>query len=117
MPQARLAPLYDLASALPYPQQIPPRKATMAMKIGSSYRIQQIRRRDWEKLARELRLTPSGVLDRIANLAGRIPDGAEAVAKTIHKEGVRHPVISRIVEQMGEHITRCVDALSSTSAS
>ena len=115
--RARLAPLYDLASALPYPQQIPPRKATMAMKIGSNYRIQQIRRRDWEKLARELRLTPSGVLDRIADLAGRIPGGAEAVAKTIHKEGVRHPVISRIVEQMGEHITRCADALSSTGAS
>ena len=114
---ARLAPLYDLASALPYPQQIPPHKATMAMKIGSNYRIQQIRRRDWKKLARELRLTPSGVLDRIADLAGRIPDGAEAVAKTIHKEGVRHPVISRIVEQMGEHITRCTDALSSTGAS
>jgi uncharacterized protein with PhoU and TrkA domain len=56
-------------------------------------------------------------MDRIADLAGRIPDGAEAVAKTIHKEGVRHPVISRIVEQMGEHITRCVDALSSTGAS
>ncbi|HEY5744383.1 MAG TPA: hypothetical protein VIS99_17795 [Terrimicrobiaceae bacterium] len=86
------------------------------MKIGSNYRIQQIRRRDWKKLARELRLTPSGVLDRIADLAGQIPDRAEAVAKTIHKEGVRHPVISRIVEQMGEHITRCVDALSSTGA-
>jgi serine/threonine-protein kinase HipA len=101
--RVRLAPLYDLASALPYPRQIPPRKAALAMKIGSHYRIQQIRRRDWEKLAREFRLPPPEILDRIANMAQRIPEAAMAVATDIGKEGLRHPVIRVIAEKLSSH--------------
>jgi serine/threonine-protein kinase HipA len=112
--QARLAPLYDLASALPYPRQIPPRKAVLAMKIGSHYRIQEIRRRDWENLAREFRLPPAEILERIANMAQRIPTAATAVAGTIEKEGVRHPVIRAITEKLRSHTEARLHALASS---
>ena len=70
--RARLSPLYDVASAIPYPQQVYPRKAALAMKIGSHYRIQQIRSADWKKLARDLRLVPGEISARIENMAEQI---------------------------------------------
>jgi serine/threonine-protein kinase HipA len=40
----RLAPLYDLASALPY-SQIDLKRAKMSMKIGSEYKFQNVHQR------------------------------------------------------------------------
>ena len=111
---ARLAPLYDLASSLPYPAQIQPRKATLAMKVGSHYQIQKIRRRDWEKMARELRLSPAWMLERLIDMAGRLPDAAQTVAKFLAKEGVRHPVIPRLVEDISRHTEQCLAAVDSS---
>ena len=63
--QVRLAPLYDLASSLPYPRQIDPMKARLAMKIGGSYRLRDITRRHWESCARDLRMPADALLARI----------------------------------------------------
>ena len=111
--RARLAPLYDLASALPYPLQIQPRKAALAMKVGSHYRIHDIRRRDWEKLARELRLPPAEFIDRIVDMAGRIPDAARMTAETLRKGGMEHPVISLLSETLTFHSAERMGALKS----
>jgi serine/threonine-protein kinase HipA len=53
----RLAPLYDVASILPYPD-INLQKAKVSMKIGSEYKIRNIRAYHWRKLAAELKLDP-----------------------------------------------------------
>jgi len=111
--RARLAPLYDLASALPYPRQIQPRKAELAMKIGSHYRIRDIRRRDWEKLARELRLGPAEFIDRIIGMAGRIPEAARVTAESLENDGLKHPVISLISEKLCSHSAECAEVLKS----
>ncbi|MEO6847437.1 MAG: type II toxin-antitoxin system HipA family toxin [Chthoniobacterales bacterium] len=102
--RARLAPLYDLASAVPYPQQIPPRKASLAMKVGSHYRIQQIRSSDWKKLARELRLSPGEVFDRIGDLAEKIEFEAKKVAGRMKEENITHPVVARLAEGLIAHV-------------
>ena len=57
----RLAPLYDLASILPY-RTISLQKAKLAMKIGGEYRLSNIGLRSWHKFATELRLD-EGLLD------------------------------------------------------
>ncbi len=51
----RLAPLYDISSALPYPQ-LQKRKIKMAMKIGSHYRWWDIQLRDWQATAEDMHL-------------------------------------------------------------
>lgn len=77
--QVRLAPLYDVASALPHLDH--PRKARMAQKIGGEYRPSAIGRRHWDRLARSLGLGTEDVYTRIAALAQRLPDAlADAVA-------------------------------------
>ena len=109
--KVRLAPLYDLASSLPYPQQIQPRKASMAMKIGSHYKISEISGTDWKKLAKELRIPPDGVLERIRDMADQIAGLSETVAATLTNEGVTHPVTNRIVDELKSHVKKCRLAL------
>ena len=111
--RARLAPLYDLASALPYALQIQPRKAALAMKVGSHYRIREIGRPDWEKLARELRLGPAEFIDRIIEIAGLIPDAARVTAESLENGGLKHPVISLILEKLCSHSAERAEALKS----
>ncbi len=109
--KVRLAPLYDLASSLPYPQQIQTRKASMAMKIGSHYQISEISGTDWKKFAKELRISPDGVLEHIRHMADRIGGSSEVVAAALTHEGVTHPVIGRIVDALKSHVKKCVLAL------
>lgn len=114
--RVRLAPLYDLASALPYPRQIPPQKAALALKIGSHYRILRIRRGDWERLARELRLPPADLLARIDAMAQRIPQAVLTVADSLDKEGVRHPVIHLLADKLIGHSRERMRALAISDA-
>ncbi|MCP3367670.1 HipA domain-containing protein [Bradyrhizobium cajani] len=54
-PLVRLAPLYDIASILPY-DHVDQRKIKLAMKVGGEYKLDQIGLRQWEKFARETNL-------------------------------------------------------------
>lgn len=105
--QNALAPLYDLASALPYPVQISPHKAKLAMKIGSKYRIKEIARRHWEATARELKLPAGELVDRIISLAERLPDASSKVASSLRSEGIDHAVIGVLCDQLTVRATEC----------
>ncbi len=105
--QVRLAPLYDLASALPYPVQISPHKAKLAMKIGSKYRIKEIARRHWETMAKELKLPIGELVDRIISLAERLPDASAKVASSLRSEGIDHVVVSVLCDQLTVRATEC----------
>jgi serine/threonine-protein kinase HipA len=54
-PTVRLAPLYDIASILPY-DDVDVQKIKLAMKVGGEYKLNQIGLRQWQKFAREVRL-------------------------------------------------------------
>lgn len=110
--QVRLAPLYDVASSLPYSQQIQPRKAKLALKIGREYRLQRIDRRDWETCARELRLPAKGLLHRILQLAEALPDAAKETAHQLQSSGITAPIIPKLVAALGGHCQNCITALS-----
>src|SRR3546814_18173988 len=78
-PQARLAPLHDIASALAYPDFHLP-KLKMAMKIGGYYRLSAIGRQAWIRLSENLRLDREVVLYRISGLIERISDAFDIAA-------------------------------------
>lgn len=82
--QVRLAPLYDLASALPYDDMYVP-KLKMAMRIGGEYRLERIRARHWRRFAEQNSLDPEAVIIRIADLAERMPD---SLAAATHSETI-----------------------------
>lgn len=109
--QVRLAPLYDLSSALPYPRQIAPRDATLAMKIGGKYQLAGIGARAWEKLARELHLDFGALRDRILHLAGAMPEAATRVGDEIKTRGIAHDVIGRLVAALQQRALDCKIAM------
>jgi serine/threonine-protein kinase HipA len=79
--QVRLAPLYDISSALPYPELMNPHKLKLAMKVGKEYRVKYIARREWTRLAQDLDLDAEELLSRVRQLGEAIPDAmAEAAA-------------------------------------
>ena len=110
--QVRLAPLYDLASSLPYPRQIQPRTATLAMKIGSEYRLWRIGKQEWESCARELRISSKELFNRIAQMTGCLPEAAERTAHRLARDGINHPVISSLVDCLLAHCRKCAEAIS-----
>jgi hypothetical protein len=62
--QVRLAPLYDLASALPYDNLYLP-KLKMAMRIGGEYTAGRIGRRHWQSLATSVGVDPDRLYQRV----------------------------------------------------
>lgn len=96
--QVRLAPLYDVASALPHLNH--PRKARMAQKIAGEYRPSFIGRRHWERLARPLGLDPDEACARITSLAERLPDAFSEAAKASDLNKDEQRIADTIREQI-----------------
>ena len=102
-PQVRLAPLYDLASALPYPQRIDLQKARLAMKIGGTCRLREIQRGHWKACARDLRLPAPSLIERAETMIARMTDSLPMVAHALHEEGIVDPVIGKLADGIGTH--------------
>lgn len=102
----RLAPLYDLASALPY-ARLDVNKLKLAMKLGGEYQLRMIGIRNWNKLASEIHQNETAVLDPVRNIAGRMEDAARTVQRNLTASGLTHP----LVERMADGITLRTKAL------
>ena len=112
--QVRLAPLYGLASVLPYPQRIDPQKAKLAMKIGSSYRLREIRRNHWEACARDLRMPANDLIGRAESMIECLIDAAPKIANALLEEDLDDPVIRRLVDSIDAHARSCRERLADT---
>lgn len=99
--QVRLAPLYDLASALPYDDLYAP-KLRMAMKIGGQYRVEGVAARHWTRFSEANGLDPDETVAQVRALAARVP---EAFARVAADPGVRM-LDSRLPNLLAEVIAR-----------
>ncbi|PQA86015.1 type II toxin-antitoxin system HipA family toxin [Hyphococcus luteus] len=108
--RARLAPLYDLASALPY-DEFDPMKLKLAMKLGGKYRLRDIYARQWTKLADEIRLKSDDILNRIKTITESLPDVAASTQQDMKDAGLKHPVIDRLAERLTARAEECLRKL------
>jgi serine/threonine-protein kinase HipA len=104
--RVRLAPLYDVASALPYPS-LNTSKLKLAMKLGSHYRLRDIGVADLRKLATGMKLNPEALIERARTMSARMPDAARAVATTCKQDGLDHPVLAHLVSLLEERAASC----------
>ena len=111
----RLAPLYDLASILPYPA-VDTSKVKLAMKIGGEYRLRNIGLRHWQKLASELRLDEATLIGRIKAMAQAMPDQAAAIQKQIEEAGLSHVTITRVCKRLAVRAVACQKLLQLSSS-
>lgn len=108
--QVRLAPLYDVASVLPYPRRIPLQKANLALRVGGEYRIPRIGRRHWERLGTEIGLGPDAV-ERVRDVVREVPGRMEEVCSAARAEGIDHPVVETLEEAVRRHAATCLKTL------
>ncbi len=102
----RFAPLYDVASILPY-KNMNVMKAKLAMKIGGVYSLRYISRGQWKKLATELRFDSERLLARIAAFAEALPEHALAIKRRVHSEGLSHPLITKLANAVTARALQC----------
>lgn len=111
---ARLAPLYDLASILPYRTTVDLNKVKLAMKIGGEYRLRNIGLRHWQRLATELHLDDARLIDGLRAMAQAIPDQAADVLKQVEEEGLSHVTITRLSDRLKTRAESCEKLLRSS---
>lgn len=101
----RLAPLYDIASFLPYTPD--PLSLKTAMKIGDEYRMKAQGRRNWEKLAEVNDIDGDRLVERVRHLGVRVADAFSDAAGTVPGD-VRSDLPSSLVDSVAEWADRCV---------
>jgi serine/threonine-protein kinase HipA len=100
----RLAPLYDIASALPY--RVHEKKLRMAMKIGGDYAVSP-GFNAWPKAAAELGLEPEMVVQRVRELASVAPDAYAQAAAAPEVVALNRESPSRLVSLVADRAARC----------
>jgi serine/threonine-protein kinase HipA len=106
----RLAPLYDVASVLPY-DDFDWQKLKLAMKIGGEYKLSAIGLRQWQKCAREIRLDVDILASRLANMAKRLPDEVSAVRAAATQEGLDTPIVDKLAKRLTARAQACAKLL------
>jgi serine/threonine-protein kinase HipA len=109
--RVRLAPLYDLGSALPYPTSMDPHKIKLAMKVGGEYLVKKIGKRQWEKLADQVQMDPDSLLVSVMQMAERAPDLANEVLRAAERDGVSHPILARLADAVASRAKACLEVL------
>jgi serine/threonine-protein kinase HipA len=108
--RVRLAPLYDVASALPYPTLNTPR-LKLAMKIGGHYRLREIGAPELRKLATNMKLSPDAAIERAAEMCTRMPKATREVADACARDGLDHPILEQLVVVLNERAQRSEERL------
>ena len=110
-PRVRLAPLYDIASVLPY-KELDFQKLKLSMKIGGEYEIRQIALRHWQRLAAEARLDADELPHDIRTMAKRLPDEVQRARAMAQEEGLEHKLIERLADALIERAIACLRTFS-----
>lgn len=110
--QIRLAPLYDIASVLPY-AQFDVNRVKLAMRIGGKYRLREVGLREWQKLASELKWDAEALVARVSEMAQAIPDLLAQIGAEARAAGLSHPVIERLIARLAGRSRLCATQLRS----
>jgi serine/threonine-protein kinase HipA len=112
-PDIRLAPLYDIASILPY-EEVDLRKAKLAMKIGGEHKVELIGLRQWQKFAREVRTNADQLVEVLISMAKHLPDEVAAARALAREEGLNNALIDRLAKQLIDRAHECQRLLGGT---
>ncbi|MDP3713074.1 MAG: type II toxin-antitoxin system HipA family toxin [Mycobacteriales bacterium] len=109
----RLAPLYDVASALPY-DDLDRHRLSLAMKVGHNYSLEWVGRSDWVQLAHEVHLDPDTLVLRAIHLARSLPSALEGVVSGPDITALDSALPARLLDLLTQRAERCSRALTTT---
>lgn len=105
--QVRLAPLYDIASALPYDES-KGHDLKLAMKLGGEDRLLITDRpTTWPRVARELDLDIDDVNDRVLALATRTPAAFASAVDDAAVAALGSPLPEKLLDACVQRAERC----------
>ncbi len=105
--RVRLAPLYDVASTLPYDDS-DGHQLRLAMKVGREYRLRRTDRRSaWEKVAAELGVDAARLLQRVLDLAGKIPAALEQATAEEDVARIESDLPRRLLDGVAARALHC----------
>ena len=107
--RGRLAPLYDVASILPYDADF--RRLKMATKIGGKYLLDEVHSRHWAKFATEVRLPPADVIDMGRTMAEMLPAAFARTVDDARTNRLDHPILQRMIEVLNARSEHCARIL------
>lgn len=111
--QVRLAPLYDVASALPYATS--ERELRLAMKIGGRYEL-HARRNPWPRTASELAFDAEALTARAVELAEAAPDAFTAACAAPEVVALGSDLPQRLVDLVTARAEDCLEVLQRSDA-
>ena len=111
--QVRLAPLYDIASALPY--GVHERRLRMAMKVGGDYDLVALRDR-WTRAATQWDLDPARLAARVLELAAAAPDALADAGADPSVAGLGRRGPARLIDAVARRAARCVSQLAALAS-
>jgi serine/threonine-protein kinase HipA len=97
--QVRLAPLYDVASVLPYDDLHEP-KLRMAMRIGRTYEAARMNAAHWQEEAGRLRVDPEWLLSQVRKMAEQLPDALAEACADPDISALASPLPARLLERV-----------------
>lgn len=113
-PRVRLAPLYDIASVLPYDRHLNVHKVKLAMKVGGKYKLRDIGLHQWQIQAREIRIDGHELIDALRAMAKQLPDEVSTACARAREEGLDKPIIDRLAAALTERALACQKILAGT---
>ncbi len=102
--QVRLAPLYDLASSLPYdpPEDSDLRKTAMA--IAGQRKFGQVDSRNWHRFAQRSGIDPGRLRERVQELSSALPDAVATAAKDLPAGATAKALVDRLIARLQPHL-------------
>lgn len=98
----RLAPLYDVASWLPYADRR--RNNKLAMSVDGQYNFDQIHPRHWEAEAKKCGHDGERTVAHVRDMLSRLPDVAKDLWNTCRFEGLNTPDLASLVGLLVERV-------------
>lgn len=103
--QVRLAPLYDLASSLPYdPQSENSDLRKTAMAIAGQRNFGRVDSHHWHRFALRSGVDPDRLQDRVLQLSEHLPDAVAAAAADLPAESRQPAMVGRLIDRLGQHL-------------
>ncbi|MGH7013405.1 MAG: type II toxin-antitoxin system HipA family toxin [Stellaceae bacterium] len=111
-PRVRLAPLYDVASVLPYDKQFDLRNLKLSMTVGGEYELRRIGIHQWQKLARAIRVDADEIVARLRAMASQLPDRITAACRQALAEGLDRRIVDRLSAALIDRAAACRKVLA-----
>ena len=109
---ARLAPLYDVCSEVPWRTDTEMPYIQMAMRSGDSFDASEMGVEEWAACAADLRLPVQEVLDRVEYLAAALPVAVVGAAEALTPEFRNNEHVERLIDVMQNRAGSCSSILA-----